>query len=73
MLLFRKKMCFIVVVALIAAFFRIGPALSDEALKLADGLMEQGHYDEAITEYKRFIFFNPERLPMKGGSSSPPR
>jgi len=28
-------------------------------LALADRLMELGSYDEAITEYKRFIFFNP--------------
>lgn len=30
----------------------------DPALKLAAGLLEIGNYDEAITEYKRFICFN---------------
>ncbi len=33
---------------------------SDDALKLADWMLKSGSYDEAITEYKRFIFFNPE-------------
>ena len=54
------KLCFPFVAALIAAFFSIEPALSDEALRLADWLLEQGHYDEAITEYKRFILFSSE-------------
>lgn len=31
-----------------------------EVLTLADGFLESGYYDEAVTEYKRFIFFNPE-------------
>jgi len=55
----RVKLCFIIVVALIMVF-STEPVLSDEALKVADGLLEQGHYDQAITEYKRFVFFNPE-------------
>lgn len=53
------KLCFIIVIALIMVF-SAAPVLSDEALKVADGLLEQGHYDQAITEYKRFVFFNPE-------------
>jgi tetratricopeptide (TPR) repeat protein len=35
-------------------------ALCDDVLVLADWLLEQKSYHEAITEYKRFIFFNPE-------------
>lgn len=54
------RLCFIVVGALMITFSSTGPALSDETLALANWLLEQGHYDEAITEYKRFIFFNPE-------------
>ena len=32
----------------------------DDIIALADNLSKQGIYDEAITEYKRFIFFNPD-------------
>jgi tetratricopeptide (TPR) repeat protein len=35
-------------------------ALSDDVLALADWLLEQRSYHDAITEYKRFAFFNPE-------------
>lgn len=45
---------------LLAFFSQTGSASSDEALALADRLLEQESYDEAITEYKRFIFFNPK-------------
>ncbi|MCK4420929.1 outer membrane protein assembly factor BamD [candidate division WOR-3 bacterium] len=31
----------------------------DKALNLADNLFDSGYYGDAITEYKRFIFFNP--------------
>jgi tetratricopeptide (TPR) repeat protein len=31
----------------------------DLALRLADDLFAAGHHTEAITEYKRFIYFNP--------------
>ena len=34
--------------------------LSDVVLALADRSLELGNYDEAVTEYKRFIFFNPK-------------
>jgi len=34
--------------------------LSDDIIALADSLSKQGRYDETITEYKRFIFFNPD-------------
>jgi len=37
-----------------------GQEAAPTALALADELMELGSYDEAITEYKRFIFFNPK-------------
>ncbi|MBC8460644.1 MAG: hypothetical protein H8D67_21885, partial [Deltaproteobacteria bacterium] len=33
---------------------------ADEALRLADHLFDLQNYDESVTEYKRFIFFNPE-------------
>ncbi|MBM3242319.1 tetratricopeptide repeat protein [Candidatus Poribacteria bacterium] len=33
---------------------------ADEALHLADSFFDLQNYNEAITEYKRFIFFNPE-------------
>lgn len=33
---------------------------SDDIISFADNLSKQGRYDEAITEYKRFIFFNPD-------------
>lgn len=55
----HAKLCFITIIALIMVF-SAAPVLSDEAMKVADGLLEQGHYDQAITEYKRFVFFNPE-------------
>ena len=32
---------------------------ADEALRLADTLFNLQSYDESITEYKRFLFFNP--------------
>lgn len=35
-------------------------AFSDNAFSIADDLTNQKRYDEAITEYKRFIFFNLE-------------
>lgn len=35
-------------------------SLSDDILTLADWLLKQKSYHEAITECKRFIFFNPE-------------
>ncbi len=41
-------------------FLQTEAVLSDEALKLADRLLEEKHYYEVITECKRFIFFNPE-------------
>ena len=33
---------------------------TDQALNLADSLLNPQSYEESITEYKRFIFFNPE-------------
>ncbi|MGB9594888.1 MAG: DUF5683 domain-containing protein [Candidatus Poribacteria bacterium] len=35
-------------------------ASSDDILSIADNLANQGLCDSAITEYKRFIFFNPD-------------
>ncbi len=63
-MLFRVEMCerafFIVIFTLIIFVSHSELALSDAVLTLADRLLESGNYDEAITEYKRFIFFNPE-------------
>ena len=53
------KLCLFVICTLIMFFLQTGPVLSDAALELADRLLEKKHYDEAITECKRFIFFNP--------------
>ena len=49
------------VAALVLVIFVSVPkmALSDEVLALADWMLEHANYEEAITEYKRFIFFNP--------------
>jgi tetratricopeptide (TPR) repeat protein len=33
---------------------------ANEALRLADALFNLQSYDESITEYKRFLFFNPD-------------
>jgi tetratricopeptide (TPR) repeat protein len=61
-----QKMCgevCILVLSVIAGAMHVSPLLgqteSDEALAVADRLLELGSYDAAITEYKRFIFFNP--------------
>jgi tetratricopeptide (TPR) repeat protein len=54
------KVCLLVMCVLLMLLSQVELALSDEVLSLADRLMELGSYDEAITEYKRFIFFNPK-------------
>jgi len=41
-------------------FWNIPTSAQDIVLKLADGLFDVGNYGEAITEYKRFLYFNPE-------------
>lgn len=55
-----RKSHLLAAIILLTLLLQIGSALSDEALALADRLLEQGSHDEAITEYKRFIFFNPK-------------
>jgi tetratricopeptide (TPR) repeat protein len=57
----------ILILGVVVGVWESAPALDNRgqetaptALALADGLMELGSYDEAITEYKRFIFFNPK-------------
>jgi tetratricopeptide (TPR) repeat protein len=35
------------------------PMADDLAIDLADKLLEAGNYDAAVTEYKRYLFFNP--------------
>ncbi len=41
-------------------FFANPSRAGDTALDLADSLLKFGNNNEAITEYKRFIYFNPE-------------
>lgn len=55
---YRKACPLIVGVLIFLSHVRV--ALSNDVLALADWLLEQKSYHEAITEYKRFIFFNPE-------------
>lgn len=56
-----RKLCSLIMGVLVAFFLsHARVALSDDVLALADWLLEQKSYHEAITEYKRFIFFNPE-------------
>ncbi len=53
------------VAALITTFllFRVAPtSASDPVLDLGDYLFSLQSYDEAITEYKRFLFFHPDDL-----------
>ncbi|MDQ1317017.1 MAG: hypothetical protein QG641_784 [Candidatus Poribacteria bacterium] len=45
---------------ILTPLFLANIGLSDDIITLADNLSKQGKYDEAITEYKRFIFFNPD-------------
>ncbi len=44
---------------LICLFYSSSFVVSDDILLIADDLADQKLYDDAITEYKRFIFFNP--------------
>jgi len=52
------KLCLIL--SLLVLLYQASIGLSDDVLTLADSLSMQGRHDEAITEYKRFIFFNPD-------------
>ena len=56
----HDKSWFFVIGVLIIFLSQTEPSLSDVVLTLADRLMGIGSYDEAITEYKRYIFFNPK-------------
>lgn len=42
----------------ILAILLITPLLGDQALELAEKFFDSGNYYHAITEYKRFLFFN---------------
>lgn len=56
------RCCFCILV-LVGCFLVLGAGWSnarDVALELADGLFDMGSYQEAVTEYKRFIYFNPD-------------
>ncbi len=43
------------------AWLAVAPARVDSVLALGDRLQKAGLFDEAITEYKRYIFFNSDR------------
>jgi len=43
----------------IILFYGICACADDTVLNLADRIFDSGNYEDAITEYKRFIFFNP--------------
>ncbi|MEW6455795.1 MAG: hypothetical protein AB1410_03655 [Acidobacteriota bacterium] len=43
----------------VLAFILFTPLLGDQALELAEKFFNSGNYYHAITEYKRFLFFNP--------------
>lgn len=42
--------------------FCVELAIADDALSLADQLLRSGDYYSAVTEYKRFIFFNKDHM-----------
>ncbi len=48
-----------VLVGCIVSFWGTQAFAGDPVLDLSDFLFETGSYEEAITEYKRFVFFNP--------------
>ncbi len=45
---------------LLGFIFTLNPVFSDSLLTLAEELARIEEYDEAITEYKRFLFFHPD-------------
>lgn len=51
---------FTVLAAILLLFIVSTVSASDPALDLGDLLFELKNYDAAITEYKRFLFFNPD-------------
>jgi tetratricopeptide (TPR) repeat protein len=56
-----RKLCSLITGVLVAFFLsHARVALSDDVLTLADWLLEQRNCHEAVTEYKRFVFFNPK-------------
>lgn len=50
----------ILLLSVMLLFYVVTAHAEDVALNLAESLFESGNYEEAITEYKRFIFFNSE-------------
>lgn len=51
---------FTILCVIIFSFHFLEFTFSEDILSKADNLVRQGFYDDAITEYKRFIFFNPD-------------
>ncbi|MBD3182479.1 hypothetical protein GF312_09320 [Candidatus Poribacteria bacterium] len=54
-------MKYVILIAFIITVIQAYSALSDTCLEMADYLINEGEYEDAITEYKRFIFFNKEK------------
>ena len=54
-------MCHFTVIVVILLFTAVAVSASDSALDLGDHLFTLENYDAAITEYKRFLFFNPDQ------------
>ncbi len=56
------RYCFPAIVLVVFLFLFGAGSLTagDAAYEIANGLFDTGNYEEAITEYKRFICFNPD-------------
>lgn len=55
---YKLRFCCLKIIVLLL-IFRIHANASDPLLTMADSLMSSGFYDSAITEYYRYLFFNP--------------
>ena len=51
------------IIPLVFMLFAVSVAFADPVLNMADSLKTSGFYDDAVTEYRRFLFFNdsPEK------------
>ena len=49
-----------VLLGFVVLFYGTSTFARDSVLNFAEELFKRGNYKEAITEYKRFLFFNPE-------------
>ena len=51
-----KSLCLSLLIFLAGTFCRA----ADPALDMADNFMQTGFYEEAVTEFQRYLFFNPD-------------